>query len=522
MMVFLRRFRRRLRWVWAWSTAAWLAPVVAAVAAAVVGVGWLAPWGWPEPAAAGLVGAVAVLIASWALVQPLPLGVVARAADRGLDSHDSFAAALQFSDGDGPFGARIGARAEALATGARPAAAAPLPDHGRRWMAAVGIGVAALALALAPNPQDDARADRAAVEERLDQAADRVEEIAEELEAQTGDTGAVDRVEQLADELRAAEDLETADELLREAGAELVASRPEGFDSRQAAAQGLERSLAQRPLGDDGNGSSPAAEQLEALADDLDQLTEAELAELAERLEELAALQEAGNPELADHLGTAASNLAANDLAGARAALGDAALAQQAAGASVTDRRAVDTAAGRLADARTTLADGSDRSSTGDGEGSGSGSGEGEGSGQGSGSGEGEGSGQGSGSGEGSGASGQVGGADGGSGAGRGGAGAPGGVDQDRVDTNDDATIVDPDALAAAEGEETPLGGDPSRGAEEVVGRADGPTTAGSSQVPLSDVIADYADRATAATDGQRLRPGERQVVGDYFDLLSR
>lgn len=48
---FLRRMGRRLRVVWAVATASWAGPAVAALALLLVAIGWLAPWGWPEPAA---------------------------------------------------------------------------------------------------------------------------------------------------------------------------------------------------------------------------------------------------------------------------------------------------------------------------------------------------------------------------------------------------------------------------------------------------------------------------------------
>lgn len=63
MLAFLRRMRRRLRLVWAWATAAWVAPAVAGVALAAVVVGWLRPWAWPEPAAVAVVGATTGMIA---------------------------------------------------------------------------------------------------------------------------------------------------------------------------------------------------------------------------------------------------------------------------------------------------------------------------------------------------------------------------------------------------------------------------------------------------------------------------
>ena len=85
-------------------------------------------------------------------------------------------------------------------------------------------------------------------------------------------------------------------------------------------------------------------------------------------------------------------------------------------------------------------------------------------------------------------------------------------------DVGQQATVVE----GTSPGEETPLGGTPTGDAAEVIGRGDGPTTASLAQVPLSEVVGDYARRATATADQQRLPPSQRRLVGDYFDLLSQ
>jgi hypothetical protein len=98
--------------------------------------------------------------------------------------------------------------------------------------------------------------------------------------------------------------------------------------------------------------------------------------------------------------------------------------------------------------------------------------------------------------------------------------GTPGGTDQDRVDTNNNQTIVDP--LSLNPGDETALGGTPDGTSSEVIGQGDGPTTASLARVQLADIVGEYADRASAAADQRQLPPNQRRLVGDYFDLLSQ
>ncbi|MEM9134001.1 MAG: hypothetical protein AAGE88_16740 [Actinomycetota bacterium] len=514
---FLARLRRRLRLVWAWATTAWVAPGVVAAALAVVALGRVVPWGWPEPLAAALVVAALLVVVIAAAIQRLPLPVVARAADRGLATHDSFAAALQFERLEGSFGERIATRAESLAAGADPATAAPFRPYGRRWLVAAVLAVGAVGLAVAPNPQDGIRAERAETRALLDALAEQLTEEAEALAEELPDGAEDPAVAELlaaAEELRQADDLEAAQEALAEAQDALDARRSDNLAAQQAAAQGLERSLAQRPIAEAGES---AAEQLAAAAEELDGLTAEEQEALAERLADLAATQELGSPEVAAALAEAAEALASGDVPGAQAALGEAAQAQGAANAAVDGQLNLDQAAAALAEAQAAAEGSGQGAGEGQGEGSGDGQGQGDGDGQGAGQGQGQGAGQGQG---GDGAQGEVGGAQGGTGEGQGGVGTPGGTDQPRIDTNDDqrATVVD----TAEATDETPLGGTPTGDAAEVIGEGDGPTTASLAQVPLSEVVADYTRRATEAADAQQLPADQQELVGDYFDLLSQ
>ena len=163
-----------------------MAPAVAGVALFLVAVGRFVPWGWPEPAAALVVLGVAAAIGAWAIAQRLPVFVVARSADRGLATGDTFGAALQFQDLGGPFGERIRDRAERLAAGAEVEEAAPIEPNGRRWAVAGAIGTAALVLALAPNPQDDIRAEQARTAALIEATADALDERADALAEDPG------------------------------------------------------------------------------------------------------------------------------------------------------------------------------------------------------------------------------------------------------------------------------------------------------------------------------------------------
>ncbi len=243
--------------------------------------------------------------------------------------------------------------------------------------------------------------------------------------------------------------------------------------------------------------------------------TAEEQAALAERLADLAATQAAGDPATAAALEEAAAALANGDIASARAALGEAALAQAASADAVAGQVANGRAAEGLRAAGQGLGSGE---GTGEGQGAGQGQGEGAGEGAGQGQGQGEGAGQGSGQ-AGSGAQGQVGGAAGGSGQGQGGQGTSGGGDQPRNDTNDGATIVDPASLI--DGEDVNLGGSPNGQGSEVIGEGDGATGAGTTRVPVSDIIGDYANRATTASGSGRFSPDQQELIGNYFDLLA-
>lgn len=510
---------RRLRLAWAVATGQLWLPVFGGIAVALVAVGFLRPWGWPEPAALVLAVVAAVGLVVRGATLRVPRRVAARAADRGLGTKDVFATALEV-DGDG-LGPWVQDRAERLASGVAAAKAVPL-----RWSwRSLGTGMAcvavAIGLAAAPNHQDDVRArqarERAAVEEVADDLREQAAGLREHPEATDAQRAEAERLEQLAEELERASSLEQAEEALARAQAEQAAELSAGLESQRAAAVGLERSLGAEALPGVAADSN-AADQLEEAADGLDELTADEEAALADRLDALAQGQAVANPDLAAALAETAEALRSGDAAGARAALGEAAAAQRAAAADVAAQDAAADAAARIADAARRLGDAAQGQGQGQAHGQGQGQGDGEGEGQGQGSGSGSGQGQGQGSGAGS-PSGNVAGSSASSGTGRGGPGRPdgsgdnpsGGLDL----SGDEATVFDPGDELDAGGSNT--GTDPG----QTVGRGNTGSSRGGSHVPYGRVLADYEARATRALDRADVPPSLRALVRAYFDNLA-
>ncbi len=587
---FLAAVRRRLRLVWAWSTGSLVAPVVATVALLLVLLGRFRPWAWPEQGAliVALIALGALLVAT--VLQPLSPMVAARAVDRSMNTKDIFSSALQFESLEDSFGQEIRRRAEHEAADGRPSDALPLASDRAtigRWLVAGAMGATAIVLALVvTNPQDAERRRLEAVAVQAEEAVEEIEELAAEAE-QAGNDELSETLSELAQDLGDVTSLEEATELVEDAIEELQTQRDLNFSSQEAAVEGLQRSLEAEPfpgVDAEAEGGADAASQLEDLAEGLDGLSESEQADLAERLAELAEGQQAGDPATAEQLNEAAEALAAGDLAGAQAALGEAAAAQGAAADSVAGQQAADQAAealgqllqgegngqagegaqgpvdcpdpdelddleqpdpdapaeaigpvhtavrprvatlfitfGPASEPALELAQGEipPECVGGQGQGQGQGAGQGQGQGQGAGQGAGEGQGQGAGGGQG-----EVSGSDAlNGGAAQGGVGTPDGGEQTRREgDNSGSSIVDPNALES--GDPLDLGGTLSNdGSTETVGEGDGLTTSGGSRVPVSDVVGDYADRASRAADSSRLPPSQQELVGDYFDVLTQ
>ena len=530
----LDRIRRRLRLAWMVATAELVAPVAALAALVFVMVGWLRPWAWPEPAALAVAAIAVLAVVVGAMTLRITPKMAARAADSGLGTKDAFSSVLQFDSHD-RFGERIVERARAFASTAQPSDAVSLSPEPRRWMAAGLVAIGALMMAFVANPQDDIRAESAANLEAIEIEAAQLEETAAQLgdlsEPSEQELALAEELQRLAEELRQLDDPAQAASLLQQAQADFTPEASQRLATK-AAVQGLERSLESQPLPGATGSETSAEEQLQAAANALDGLSEEEAEALADRLDALAETQEAGNASAAQALADAAAALRSGDTAGAEAALGEAAGAQSAGQGQVREGDSAQAAAGAAGNAAQRLQDRAEgREGEGQGEGEGEGQGEGQGQGEGSGSGDGQGEGSGSGDaqgegqaqgqGEGSGSgspSGEVTGALGGTGAGQGGVGTPNGSGESTDVGNESQT---PSLFLPGGDSEELFPNNGADGESETVGLGEGATSSGGSQVPVRDVLPNFAAEAIAAADDPAVPPSTRALVQRYFDSLA-
>ena len=249
----LTAVRRRLRVAWAVATAQLVAPLVAAIALVLLVVARFTDLPWAEPAALWLAAGVAIALVGYAVFRPVTDVVAARAADRGLGTGDAFATALELDGAAGDatdtdFHRRVLERAGRLAADADPSAAVRYRWYRRPTAATAILAPAALVLALVANPQDAAREQRARDRERIEATADVLRAEAERLAEQPGGEEAARRLEELADELDHTDDLDRAEELADEAAAELRDQVGDNLLGEKAASEGLSHSLEHNPL----------------------------------------------------------------------------------------------------------------------------------------------------------------------------------------------------------------------------------------------------------------------------------
>ena len=515
----LNAIRRRLRLAWAVATAQVVAPLVALAALGLVLAGRTFDIAASDVIALWMVAGVVVLIVGYALVCKVPDALVARAADRGLGTRDAFATSLELehhnpNDNDDDFAQRVHVRAGELAAVSQPNDAVPLRWRRRPTVVAAFVAPAAIALALMANPQDAIRQEQARDEAAIEATADVLRSEAERIAQQPEGAEAAERLEQLAAELDKTDSLDRAQELLDEAAAELREEVGDDLLAKKAATEGLQRSLENSPLpgtSTEEAGEQTIQEQLDALADELPGMTAAEREATAQRLENLAATQEAGDPATADALRQAAQDLREGDVAGAQARLGEAGQANAQAASEAAQQAAAGDAAQAAANAGERLANARDgQPAAGQGDGQGQGQGQGQGSGQGSGQ-------QGSG-GAGGNPSGQVGGGSGSPGSGGQGGQGQGAGHTDGSGGPDLDTIYDP--THGTGGETGSVGGGTGPGLGGTVGTTNGQTNRGSSQVPVSDVLDSYARQATDAMNNPSVPPAVRALVLAYFNRL--
>ncbi len=231
-------------------------------------------------------------------------------------------------------------------------------------MAAVALLVPVVAL---PNPQNAVIAERQEVREAADRQADRLEEIARDLETRGRD--AEDPRTRLAEELRelARQLRDRPGELaanLRQLGAvesDVRARIDPATEQRASAMTSLARSLSRAATGDpDANRDGEperTRDDLKELGDKLDGMTEAERRALAQQLAEMQSTASSADGGAATALRDAAQSLAQGDPAGARSALDRLGESMAGAQANIDTNRDLAEAASRLQDARRDLAD---------------------------------------------------------------------------------------------------------------------------------------------------------------------
>ena len=526
----LRRVRRRLRLTWFVAVAQWLGPAIAVAALVVVALGFVRPWSWPEPAALVLAGGSVVAIALAALVVRITPAVAARAADRGLATHDAIATALELRGVGGPFAERVTARAQRLAAGRKGREAAALPFAPRRLVVTGVIGLVAVGAAFAPNHQDVVRARQRTERRALAVQATDLRATADQMARQPAAVSTAEALRALANTLERSSSLAAGQRAIDKTTDDLGKRVDPNLLAQKAAALGLERSTQAKPLGDSSAGQSASA-QLAAAGASAAALGEAERQALAERLDQLAAAQQGANSELASALASAAASLRSGNASAAQSALSNAAAGQQARIDSIAGQQAAAAGAQAASNARSSLAQSA--KAAGSGEGQGQGSGKGQGQGQGSGSGQGQGQGQGSGSGQGSGqgqgsgkgaggAAGAVAGSTARTGNGQGGpgrvAGNGTGGPKGQSPVVEGTNIFDPAFTAGDQVLADPLAAD---GPGQIEGRTSGPNVATGAVTPLAEALPRYAAQATQALDTLAIPPSQRDLVKAYFDQLA-
>ena len=498
---FLAVVRRRIRWAWLVAAAQRWAPAASGTALVLVVASRLVPWPWLELAAL-LVGAgtVAALMAR-CFTLPVSEEAAARSADRALATNDALSTSLQFAGLADVFGDGIRTRAGAAARRGDAGVAIPMRVRWRPLLAVVAASLAAVGVALFIDPASRAVSsrdiERAALAEEAEGLRARAEELAGSSLASSDQAAQAEQLQQLVEELEQATDLEAGLAALEQARSELEASVSDYFLAEKSAVQGLNRSLEARPLAE---GQGGAAAQLEALGEALSGLSDGERAALAERLDALSATQTAGNPVAAGALGAAGEALASGDLGRASAALGEAAAAQRAGEASLSDQTALVNTADLLADASARLA-------------SLGGQGQGQGQGQGAGQGQGQGQGQGAGN-----PSGSVTGASGGTSQGRGGQGTASGSGDSTVTGDSGAPTV---WVPGGATDEQRVGGTSTSDQSSIVGQGQALTGTTGARVPVDTVLSDYLDEAVESLDRGRIPPASRALVQRYFDIVA-
>lgn len=371
------------------------------------------------------------------------------------------------------------------------------------------LGLAALVAlsAFLPNPQAAVLRDRARFAGQMEEAAQRAEAGAQELDAAlyTPEELAELRraLSELARDLRASADAREAYEAIDRARR---ASEEERAAGRERAGEALSAALGEAGLS---GAQALASGEEEEIAQALENMDARQAAQsLAQAAGALSGAQ-------ADAVRAAANAMLGGDVPGAAAALARASAGVPGDMDSLLRALSASLASGQSSGAQSGAGEGSDGNDGGQGEnGSGAGSGSGDsGSGSGSGAGSGQGEGE-SGSGAGQGSTNEE----------QGGAGNPGGAQGAgdgamRYQQGTYETIYDPTRLDAA-GESSQLTGEMGEGESQSVDLGFGEGEEGG-DVPVGEYAGEYAQAAARAAEAENLPDSLKTYVDEYFSSLT-
>ena len=371
------------------------------------------------------------------------------------------------------------------------------------------LGLAALVAlsAFLPNPQAAVLRDRARFAWEMEEAAQRAEAGAQELDAAlyTPEELAELRraLSELACDLRASADAREAYEAIDRARR---ASEEERAAGRERAGAALSAALGEAGLSGAQALASGEEEEIARALEDMDARQAAQ--SLAQAAGALSGAQ-------ADAVRAAANAMLGGDVPGAAAALARASAGVPGDMDSLLRALSASIASGQSSGAQSGAGEGSDGNDGGQGEnGSGAGSGAGDsGSGSGSGAGSGQGEGE-SGSGAGQGSTNEQ----------QGGAGNPGGAQGAgdgamRYQQGTYETIYDPTRLDAA-GESSQLTGEMGEGESQSVDLGFGEGEEGG-DVPVGEYAGEYAQAAARAAEAENLPDSLKTYVDEYFSSLT-